>query len=85
VRLLSELNSLGWKLTSSADISAKYHTTKKENGCSLKINLKYFELSSFETGVLVNKSTPFAPVSLPMTMTVLFLCQPIQNRELVNI
>jgi hypothetical protein len=35
VRLLSELNSLGWKLTSSADISAKYLTTKKGKRCTL--------------------------------------------------
>jgi hypothetical protein len=35
VRLLSELNSLGWKLTSSADISAKYLTTKKGKRCNL--------------------------------------------------
>ena len=35
-RLLGELNSLGWKLTSSADISAKYLTTKKEKGPSEK-------------------------------------------------
>ena len=35
VRLLSELNSLGWKLTSSADISAKYLTTKKGKRCNI--------------------------------------------------
>ncbi len=34
-RLLGELNGLGWKLTSSADISAKYLTTKKERTESL--------------------------------------------------